>query len=87
MTQPVNAIPLVSAPATAADKSKPESIPFTADFMATMQEMIRAEVRNYMSGLERNMKSAAAVGMCSQAAITEGVRNALAKRIRIRRME
>ncbi|KAK3416473.1 hypothetical protein EUGRSUZ_H02226 [Eucalyptus grandis] len=48
--------------------------PFKAEFMAVMQEMIRAEVRNYMAG------------MCSQAAAAD-IRNAVVKRIGIGKIE
>ncbi|XWS25562.1 hypothetical protein CRYUN_Cryun27aG0078800 [Craigia yunnanensis] len=44
-----------------------------AEFFAVMQEMIRKEVRNYMSGIEQN-------GLCLQ---TEAIRNAVVKRIGI----
>ncbi|XP_052203585.1 transcription factor MYB73-like [Diospyros lotus] len=46
---------------------------FSQEFLAAMQEMIRNEVRNYMSGIEHN-------GMCFQA---EAIRNSVAKRIGI----
>ncbi|XP_030477333.2 transcription factor MYB44-like [Syzygium oleosum] len=48
--------------------------PFRAEFMAVMQDMIRAEVRNYMAG------------MCSQAAAAD-IRNAVVKRIGIGKIE
>ncbi|KAI4326058.1 hypothetical protein MLD38_031410 [Melastoma candidum] len=84
--QPVNAIPLVSVPATAAGASngKTEFRPFDAEFMTVMQEMIRVEVRDYMAGLEGN---GGTVGMCSQSAVTEGIRNAVARRIGIGKIE
>nr|QWQ79415.1 MYB17 [Zanthoxylum armatum] len=44
---------------------------FSAEFLAVMQEMIRKEVRNYMSGIEHN-------GLCMP---TEAIRNAVVKRI------
>lgn len=46
---------------------------FSAEFLAVMQEMIRKEVRNYMSGVELN-------GLCLP---TEAIRNAVVKRIGI----
>ncbi|KAF8377596.1 hypothetical protein HHK36_030978 [Tetracentron sinense] len=52
-------------------------MPFSAEFLPMMQEMIRNEVRNYMSGLEQN-------GWCLQA---EGMRNAAVKRICISKIE
>ncbi|KAJ9166286.1 hypothetical protein P3X46_021061 [Hevea brasiliensis] len=50
---------------------------FSPEFLAVMQEMIRKEVRNYMSGIEQN-------GLCLQ---TEAIRNAVVKRIGISRIE
>ncbi|KAJ8772851.1 hypothetical protein K2173_028028 [Erythroxylum novogranatense] len=50
---------------------------FSPEFLSVMQEMIRKEVRNYMSGIEQN-------GLCFQ---TEAVRNAVVKRIGISRIE
>uniref|UniRef100_A0A2P2IX63 MYB family protein n=1 Tax=Rhizophora mucronata TaxID=61149 RepID=A0A2P2IX63_RHIMU len=47
------------------------------EFLTMMQEMIRKEVRNYMSGIEQN-------GLCFQ---TEAIRNAVVKRIGISRIE
>lgn len=50
---------------------------FSAEFLAVMQEMIRKEVRNYMSGIEQN-------GLYLH---TEAVRNAVIKRIGVSRIE
>ncbi|XVE55828.1 hypothetical protein DITRI_Ditri03aG0188700 [Diplodiscus trichospermus] len=50
---------------------------FSAEFLAVMQDMIRNEVRNYMSGIEQN-------GLCMQ---TEAIRNAVVKRIGISKIE
>lgn len=50
---------------------------FSAEFLAVMQEMIRNEVRNYMSGMEQN-------GHCLQ---TEAIRNAVVKRIGISKID
>lgn len=50
---------------------------FSAEFLAVMQEMIRKEVRSYMSGIERN-------GLCLH---TEAIRNAVVKRIGISKIE
>ncbi|XP_050214644.1 transcription factor MYB44-like [Mercurialis annua] len=50
---------------------------FNPEFLTIMQEMIRKEVRTYMSGVEQN-------GMCLQ---TEAIRNAVVKRIGISRIE
>ncbi|XP_042488088.1 transcription factor MYB44-like, partial [Macadamia integrifolia] len=51
--------------------------PFSPEFLLVMQEMIKKEIRNYMSGLERN-------GLCLH---TEGIRNAAVKRIGISKID
>lgn len=51
---------------------------FSEEFMTVMQEMIRDEVRNYMSGIQHN-------GLCNLQ--TEAVRNAVVKRIGISKIE
>ncbi|GMY28732.1 transcription factor MYB44-like [Fagus crenata] len=51
---------------------------FSTEFLAVMQEMIRKEVRNYMSGIEQN-------GLCNMQ--TEAIRNAVVKRIGISKIE
>lgn len=53
------------------DQFVPERQFFSAEFLAVMQEMIKKEVRNYMSGMEPN-------GLCMQ---TEAIRNAVVKSI------
>ncbi|KAJ6337796.1 hypothetical protein OIU76_007473 [Salix suchowensis] len=50
---------------------------FRSEFLAVMQEMIRKEVRSYMSGIEQN-------GLCLG---TEAIGNAVVKRIGISRIE
>lgn len=50
---------------------------FSAEFLAVMQEMIRTEVRNYMSGIEQN-------GLYFH---TEAIRNAVVKRIGVSKIE
>uniref|UniRef100_A0A6N2MFZ0 Uncharacterized protein n=1 Tax=Salix viminalis TaxID=40686 RepID=A0A6N2MFZ0_SALVM len=50
---------------------------FRSEFLAVMQEMIRKEVRSYMSGIEQN-------GLCLG---TGGIGNAVVKRIGISRIE
>ncbi|KAI9106487.1 hypothetical protein K1719_022015 [Acacia pycnantha] len=50
---------------------------FSAEFLAVMQEMIKKEVRNYMSGVEPN-------GVCIQ---SEAIRNAVMKSIGMGRVE
>lgn len=62
--------------AVLAELEKP-FIPFGAELLAVMQEMIRKEVRNYMAELEQN-------GLCLPA---DGMRNAAVKRIGISKIE
>ena len=50
---------------------------FSPEFLGVLQEMIRKEVRSYMSGIEQN-------GMCMQ---TEAIRNAVVKRIGISKID
>ena len=50
---------------------------FSPEFLAVMQEMIRKEVRNYMSGMEQN-------GLCLQ---TDAIWNAVVKRVGIGKIE
>lgn len=50
---------------------------FSAEFLAVMQEMIRKEVKNYMSGIEQN-------GLYLH---TDAVRNAVIKRIGVSKIE
>ncbi|XP_010271172.1 PREDICTED: transcription factor MYB44-like [Nelumbo nucifera] len=52
-------------------------MPFSTEFLSVMHEMIKKEVRNYMSGLEQK-------GLCLQA---DGIRNAAVKRIGISKIE
>lgn len=61
---------------SASPPEKPH-FPFSPEFLSVMQEMIKKEVRNYMSGLEQN-------GICFSA---ESVRNAAVKRIGIAKIE
>lgn len=51
---------------------------FSSEFLAVMQEMIRKEVRNYMSGVEPN-------GLCNLQ--TDAIRNTVVKRIGISKIE
>lgn len=66
-----------TVPATVLSQGEKPFIPFSAELLAVMQEMIRKEVRNYMAGLEQN-------GVCLQA---DGIRNAAVKRIGISKIE
>ncbi|XP_057960326.1 transcription factor MYB44-like [Malania oleifera] len=77
---PPLAAPIQTVPVFPDFGSPPAEKPFafSAEFYAVMQEMIRTEVRNYMTGLERN-------GVCLQAA--DGFRNSAMKRIGISKIE
>ncbi|GFS31587.1 myb domain protein r1 [Actinidia rufa] len=57
---------------------KPNTMSFSAEFLSAMQEMIKKEVRDYMSGLEQN-------GVCLQS--ESGVRNAAVKRSGISKID
>lgn len=70
------------------------STPFSAEFLAVMQEMIRKEVRNYMTGVElhnNQQRSSEGGGMCMKQAANgggEGFRNAaVVKRIGISKID
>ncbi|KAG6675184.1 hypothetical protein I3843_16G039900 [Carya illinoinensis] len=85
-TQAIN--PLVPPPAAAAAASVQQTPVaaqngyeknfFRAEFLAVMQEMIRKEVRSYMSGIERS-------GPCNLQ--TDAIRNAVVKRIGVSKIE
>ncbi|KAL8200556.1 hypothetical protein R6Q57_011895 [Mikania cordata] len=68
--------------------------PFSAEFLSVMQEMIRTEVRNYMTGVERHnhqQRPGEGGGMCMKQAATggsDGFRNAaVVKRIGISKID
>lgn len=76
--------------------------PFSADLMAVMQDMIRAEVQNYMVGLHQRQQQQLyiqqpqqfqqyhqqQIGMCMQQAnVNDGFRNAVMKHIGISRID
>ncbi|KAL5707082.1 hypothetical protein ACHQM5_025174 [Ranunculus cassubicifolius] len=63
-----------------AEKQQPfKAAAFSPEFLAVMQEMVKKEVKNYMSGIEQN-------GYCVQAC-SDGIRNAVIKRIGISKVE
>lgn len=80
---PLHQIPMhrsveyVIPPAQAAVHSEKPFQPFSAEFLSVLQEMIRKEVRNYMSGQEQS-------AMFMQA---DGFRNAAVKRMGISKIE
>ncbi|WOK92615.1 hypothetical protein Cni_G01306 [Canna indica] len=51
------ATPTETCPEPMRDSERPQRLPvqFSPEFLATMQQMIRSEVRSYMSGLERSL--------------------------------
>ena len=89
---PIQLLPMsmaVSPPPMPAPRAPPPAYaPFSAEFLAVMQEMVRNEVRNYMAGLElsggANIYNQSG-GFCSQAA--DGVMRAAMKRIGIGKIE
>ncbi|XP_077225240.1 transcription factor MYB44-like [Tasmannia lanceolata] len=62
------------------EKSSPSYFPFSPDFFSVIQEMIKKEVRDYMSELDQKNS------LCFQQQ-PDSVRNAAVKRIAINRME
>nr|GMD94619.1 transcription factor MYB44-like [Ipomoea batatas] len=75
--------PISFSPVVAQSPSQPpppqtaEKPLFSPEFLAVLQDMIRKEVRTYMSGVEKN-------GLCMP---TEAIRNAIVKRISLSRIE
>ncbi|XP_065881660.1 transcription factor MYB44-like [Euphorbia lathyris] len=70
---PIAAVPMQQAPAAQENGVGLETQFFKPEFLAVMQEMIRKEVRSYMSGIEQK-------GVCLQ---TDAIRNAVVKRMGI----
>ncbi|CAL9212063.1 unnamed protein product, partial [Musa hybrid cultivar] len=73
--------PAVAASSAAEEERRPTPIPFSAEFLAVMQEMIRKEVRCYMAGLEQSRM------LCGMQPPPEGVRNAAMNRIGVTKIE
>ncbi|CAL9071103.1 unnamed protein product [Musa textilis] len=71
----------VAASSAAEEERRPTPIPFSAEFLAVMQEMIRKEVRCYMAGLEQSRM------LCGMQPPPEGVRNAAMNRIGVTKIE
>jgi transcription factor MYB, plant len=59
--------------------SHPTAYPFSGELVAAMQEMIRAEVRKYMSGV--GLRAGCGPGAVGEARIVEGVMRAAAERV------
>ncbi|KAG1327155.1 transcription factor MYB44 [Cocos nucifera] len=78
--------PTMASPSAADERRRPSeeerrsAFPFSAEFLVVMQEMIRNEVRNYMSGLEQS-------GMMCVQPPQESIRNAAIKRIGVTKIE
>jgi transcription factor MYB, plant len=68
--------PSPPSPPAAAPCSHPSTYPFSGELVAAMQEMIRAEVREYMSGA--GLRAGCGPG---EAGIVEGVMRAAAERV------
>ncbi|XP_072962778.1 transcription factor MYB73-like [Typha angustifolia] len=64
--------------------SSASAFPFSTEFLAVMQEMIRNEVKSYMSGLGHGRVGGVS---CMPAPAPESVRNAAIKRIGLTRIE
>lgn len=79
----------VSTPAVAMEVEREEKafVPFSAEFLAVMQEMIRKEVWNYMAEVEQGGGGSGGGGFCMQQATVDGFRNAIVKRMGIGRVE
>ncbi|XP_047315500.1 transcription factor MYB44-like [Impatiens glandulifera] len=85
---PVMAVPLQQL--NGLDLEKP-FMPFSSDFLAVVQMMIRKEVRNYMDEQQQGQQGGGGVGggnvMCMQQAVAERFLNAAVKRIGVSRIE
>ncbi|KAK4765269.1 hypothetical protein SAY86_026359 [Trapa natans] len=78
-------LPYPSAGAATSERCQEGFTLFSGEFMAVMQEMVRAEVRNYMVAL--GQQEGSGNGMCSQAAAAEGIRDTIVSRLGIGRTE
>ncbi|KAM0057956.1 putative transcription factor MYB-HB-like family [Helianthus debilis subsp. tardiflorus] len=84
-----------AAPAAAVEQPEKVLTPFSAEFLSVMQEMIRTEVRNYMTGVEQHNNQQRSGdgggGMCMKQAASgggDGFRNAaVVKRIGISKID
>ncbi|XP_071701935.1 transcription factor MYB73-like [Rutidosis leptorrhynchoides] len=84
----MNQLKVSRDPMTVMEQPEKVYTPFSEEFMSVMQEMIRKEVRNYMSGVEQPHDGG---GMCMQQAVNsggQGFRNApVVKRIGISKID
>ncbi|CAK9157414.1 unnamed protein product [Ilex paraguariensis] len=74
-------------PATVAVGQPEAFVPFSAELLAVMQEMIRKEVRNYMQGIGQQQKQQSGIGMCIQQANADVFRNVAMKCIGISKID
>ncbi|XP_075524308.1 transcription factor MYB44-like [Primulina tabacum] len=85
--QSINPAPSPPPPPEQMQKQDKELPPFSADLMAVIQDMIRAEVRNYMMGSQQRQLQQQ-IGMCMhQANVNDGFWNAAMKHIGISRID
>ncbi|XP_008799576.1 transcription factor MYB44-like [Phoenix dactylifera] len=83
---PLHPPPPMAPPSATDERRRPleeerrPAFPFSAEFLAVMQEMIRNEVRSYMSGLEQS-------GMMCMQPPQESIHDAVIKRIGITKIE
>ncbi|KAL6498231.1 hypothetical protein OROGR_028628 [Orobanche gracilis] len=97
-TPPVpNSLGFGSSAAESEEQQQPDKVfmPFSKELMAVMQDMIRAEVRDYMMGSEQQRHyyqqqdyNQQQMGMCvHQANVNEGFRNAAMNRLGVSRID
>ncbi|XP_072970087.1 transcription factor MYB77-like [Typha angustifolia] len=83
--EPPRPRPQLPQPIAACDRTseerRPSQFPFSDEFLTVMQEMIRNEVRSYMSGLELRSGAAAGTVTCMPPPTPESVHGAVMKRI------
>jgi myb proto-oncogene protein len=68
-----------SPPSPSSSSAPAAAYPFSGELVAAMQEMIRAEVRRYMSGA--GLRAGCGAGAVGEACIVEGVMRAAAERV------
>ncbi|GFP78937.1 transcription factor myb44 [Phtheirospermum japonicum] len=82
-TNSIQLLPVLPAPPPVIERQEMGFMPFGAELMAVMQEMIKVEVRNYMMGSEQQHQQQ--YHHHHQANGNEGFRNATVNRIRVSR--
>ncbi|GFY86593.1 myb domain protein 70 [Actinidia rufa] len=76
-------IPVPVAPTAFVQRPEKAFVPISAELLAVMQEMIRTEVWNYMSGIDQQD----GISLCMKQATVDEFRNAIVKRIGISKIE